>query len=607
MVKRIQELELPGCAITEHGGCSGAVDFFQEMTKAKLTPILGNELYISALPATQKNKENMSLTHLPVLAKNYAGWRSLIALTSASNTSERFYKRPRLSLEELAVFLSEGNIIGFSGHPGSTMASILLDEADALLPDWKQLGERYAKYHEEIFGKGNFYIEIQLMDQSDMQKTLAGALREIAMSTGIPVVATPDAHYLRQSDAMDQRIKICRALNINLRQASQGKVAMDGFFRSKNYHIPSYKEMKQWHTEEELKNTIEIFEKCKSYDILSKPRLPKFACPEGFSEDEYLRHLCREGWARKVEGKVTDRQKYIDRIKFELSTLQADDVKLSSYFLIMADIIKYAKSNGWLVGPGRGSSAGCLTTYLTDITQVDPIRYNLFFERFWNPGRKGSLPDIDTDFPSFARPYIIEYIKGKYGIDKVGQIITYQAMKGRAAMKDVLRAYGQFSFDDMNRITKYIPEEASIADELQTMKEATGESSIIRWALENRADKFKDYCSIDDKGVVSGPLADKFEQAMRLEGVKTNVSRHASGVIISSEPLADICPMVYDTKSGNQLAGFEMNQLEAVGLLKLDVLSLRLLDKLMGVKDILQTGKINIENNKEHNDDTDDI
>jgi len=242
----------------------------------------------------------------------------------------------------------------------------------------------------------------------------------------------------------------------------------------------------------------------------------------------------------------------------------------------------------------HNSAAGCLVSYLIGITSIDPIRYNLIFDRFYNSGRNTkdriSMPDIDVDVPINKREQIIQYIKDKYGHDKVSQMVTFNTIKGRGALKDVFRVYGNISFEEMNRITKNIPDEAKIADELQEMKEETGEASIIRWALENNADKLREWCYIDENNELQGPLAKRFEQAIRLEGTKSNQSKHAAGIAISSEPLRDICPMVYDSKNEQLIAGMEMQDLEGIGIIKFDILGVALLDKIMTIQDLLKEG-----------------
>jgi DNA polymerase-3 subunit alpha len=247
----------------------------------------------------------------------------------------------------------------------------------------------------------------------------------------------------------------------------------------------------------------------------------------------------------------------------------------------------------------HNSAAGCLVSYLIGITSIDPIKYNLIFDRFYNAGRntkdRVSMPDIDVDVPINKRENIINYIKEKYETNKVSQMITFNTMKGRGALKDVLRVYGNISFDEMNKITKNIPDEAKIADELQEMKEEYGEASIIQWALENNPDKLRDWCYLDsDTQELKGPLAKRFEQAIRLEGTKSNQSKHAAGVVIAEQPLAEICPMVYDAKNEQLIAGMEMQDLESIGVIKFDILGIAMLDKIMTIRDLLKNGEYNV-------------
>jgi DNA polymerase-3 subunit alpha len=325
---------------------------------------------------------------------------------------------------------------------------------------------------------------------------------------------------------------------------------------------------------------------CESYSPLSKPVLPSFPVPQPYSsEPEYLRQLCREGWKSKIDNKIPKDQHhiYVDRIKHELEILQG--AGLSSYFLIVRDILHFIRSNGWLPGPGRGSAAGCLVSYLIGITSIDPIKYSLLFERFYNAGRNTkdriSMPDIDVDVPINQRDTIIKYIKDKYGHDKVSQMITFNTLKGRGALKEVLRVHDNITFEEMNNITKHIPDEAKIADELQELKDEEGSASIIKWALENNGDKLKEWCYFDENGQLNGPLAKRFEQAIRIEGTKYNQSKHAAGIAIAAKSLSDICPMIYDSKTDQNIAGLEMNDLDSLGVIKFDILGIALLDKMM--------------------------
>lgn len=599
IASRCEEIGSEGSAITDHGSISGHIQFLAKMKKAGKKPILGCEFYVANDDATIQNEKNRKLSHMCILAKNDEGWKDLVQMVSLANTPEMFYHKPRLDLVRIAEFANRGNLIAFSGHIGSTLSNTLFTQDRELSSMWRQEGVRLAKSLQEAFGKDNFFIEVQRMDHEHLklQDVIADCNRQIAKDTGIPLLAVPDAHYARQEDAEDQRVLLCANMRVTIQQASKPEFGLSGFFRSRQYHIPSYEEMKQWHTAEELDNTLLLASRVDEYqEILKDPILPKFDCPSGMDPDAYLRHLCREGWKAKVQDAVPQHRhdEYAQRVEKELAVLQG--AGLSSYFLIVSDIYDFIHKNQWLPGPGRGSAAGSLVSYLLNITSIDPIPYGLIFERFYNAGRNTadriSMPDIDMDIPKYARVHVIDYMRKKYGEDKVGQMITFQTMKGRGAIKDVLRAYGGITFDEMNEITKNIIEEHKIADELQTMKEERGDSSIIQWCLENTPKKLEKWCFIEDDGSLGGPLARRFEQAMRLEGTKTNMSKHAAGVVIGPEPLSQMCPMVFDKESDHPLCGFEMNDLEATGGLKLDALGVTALDKGMGVQSDLASGEI---------------
>ena len=597
---RCEEIEVKSCALTDHGNIAGAIKFYAAMKKKGIKPILGCELYISDNDATIKEKENRSLTHFLVLAKNYEGWRNLIRIVSESNRPEHYYFKPRLDLKKLGEMM-DGNMVGICGHLGSTLADKLMDN-DTIISDWKKVGTNCINQYKDIFGKENLFLESQLMDKDNLpiQSHLTDCIRELSHLTDTKTICTPDAHYCRKSDAVDQRVLLCNNIKttfpeINRKLSVDESVPMGCFFTSDNFHILSQEEIRELHTEEEIDNTNLVDSMCEEYDILSKPNLPPFPCPEGYDDAEYLRQLCRNGWKDKIAKKVPESEHsvYVDRIKYELDVLQGAD--LSSYFLIVQDIVNHVRDNSWLPGPGRGSAAGCLVSYLIGITNIDPIKYNLMFDRFYNAGRNTSehisMPDIDVDVPINKREDIIKYIKDTYGHDKVSQMITFNTIKGRGALKDVLRVYGNISFDEMNKITKNIPDEARIADSLQAMKDTTGESSIIRWTLENNSDSIKEWCSIDKNGELQGPLAKRFEQAIRLEGVKSNQSKHAAGIAISSEPLSQICPMVYDSKNKQMIAGMEMQDLESIGIIKFDILGVAMLDKIMTIQNLLKEGE----------------
>jgi DNA polymerase-3 subunit alpha len=309
------------------------------------------------------------------------------------------------------------------------------------------------------------------------------------------------------------------------------------------------------------------------------------------TEEDYCKHLCRKGWIRHGINDKSNKEEYTQRILNELNVIHG--AKLEGYFLIVQDYINYAKNQGWLVGPGRGSVGGSLVAYLIGITTIDPIQYGLIFERFYNAGRntedRVSLPDIDVDFPKYKRPLVIEYIRQKYGEDKVSQMATFGRLMGRGALKEVLRIHDVCDFQTMNSISKLLPRQEEISDKL---KEAE-EDSIIIWTLKHDPKSIADYCRINEDGSLSGEYAQYFLQASRIEGTNKSQGRHAAGIIVSPEPLAQMVPMVR-SKDGGKITGFEMNACEDIGLVKLDCLGLEALDKLMGVNQLLLKGRIEV-------------
>ncbi len=613
MAQRASDIGMSALALTDHGNIAGVVQFSKAMRSKNIKPILGCEFYLSNAMPNIKNSDNKKHAHLVVLAKNKVGWSNLLKTVALANQPDNFYYKPRLHRSYFSD-LSEG-LLAFSGHVGSELANIIwLDDAKyetkeiaemrkQMNPDWKNRGIALIKEYQDIFGKDNFFVEVQLVcsPNKPLIQITAECMRILSDELDIPALATGDAHYAFKEQCHDQRVLVATSLNLQLpdvykRIEMDQDVPLKEFFISDNFHIPDINEISALHKPNEIEMTQHISDMCEDYNILHSPVLPIFECPDKHNPESYLLELCRKGWKEKFvdNGKhntITkdERHQYGDRVKYELGVI--NNAKLSSYFLIVADYIEVAKQRGDLIGLGRGSSAGSIVSYLLNITGIDPIKYGLLFERFYNAGRNTgdhiSLPDIDTDFPIEKREDTINYISDKYGKDNVGHIITFGTMKGKAALKDVMRAHDISSFDEINFITKGIPDEASISDELQSIKEEFGESSIIKWALTNESKYFADYCSVNDDGSLTGEYAEFFAQAIRLEGTKRTQSKHAAGIVISAEPLGDCCPMVYDTHSKSLIAGLEMEDLESIGLVKFDVLGVAMLDKIMGVKHIL--------------------
>lgn len=594
--ERCKELNIKSCALTDNCTISGSIAFFKELSNSGIKPIIGCKLNITNDDPSIKNEHN-KISQITVLCKNLLGWKNLIKIISLANSKEFFDSKPRINLGSIKQICDDPNLVCITGYYGSTLWSRITSENE-LIPDWENSCENHINELNQIFGSDNVFVELHYFDNFYNQKNISTSIKQFCKKINVKTFAGIQSYYCKPEDSVDQRILICSQLKTTLPEISKKIVSnietgYNNLFNSDKYHLLSYEEMKSLYDDEDIQNTLLIDNLCEAFNPLSKPVLPKFECPSEFeTESDFLRQLCREGWKSKIANRIEkeNQQQYIDRIKYELEILE--NAKLSSYFLIVRDILQYVRGNYWLPGPGRGSAAGCLVSYLIGITNIDPIKYNLLFERFYNAGRNTSdrisMPDIDVDVPIDARDKIIEYIKDKYGIDRVSQMITFNTLKGRGALKEVLRVHNNITFEEMNNITKNIPDEAKIADELQEIKEEEGSASIIRWALENNPEKFKDWCYINENGQLEGPLAKRFEQAIRIEGTKYNQSKHAAGVAISAYPLNSICPVIFDTKTEQNIAGLEMNDLEALGVIKFDILGIALLDKIMFVNKLIK-------------------
>jgi len=403
------------------------------------------------------------------------------------------------------------------------------------------------------------------------------------------------SYYVEKEQAELHRILLCTSLKTTLPKIKKGNTAVpDGlhkFFEFDDWYVRDNDQVTAMHMlDEENHNSLqEIFDKCEEYNILSGPILPNFSTPNGETEEEFLKELCREGWKRELGGtsriEGEGRDLYGKRFEHEFTVIK--DADLFGYFLIVWDIIRFCRDNGWLTGPGRGSAAGCLISYLLGVTTIDPIEYGLIFERFYNAGRNTgdhiSLPDIDMDVPASKRDEIIDYIKDTYGHDKVGQVITFGRLQGKSALKEVLRVNEACGFGEMNEMTKFIPDESLISDQLSSMDDP----SIIRWSLLHNKKELIDYCHINYDGKLEGVFAPYFQQAIDLEGTFKSHGKHAAGVVISRDCLADVCPMLTD-EDGNVKAALEMGDLGDLGQEKFDVLGLTHLDKVMLMEELVQ-------------------
>lgn len=596
-----KEAKLPALAITDYGTISGCVNFFKTFKGSGVKPILGTTLYICPKDSKNKQEENSSFGYLTLLAMNLDGWKALIKITSYANHPDRFYNHPRLSLEELSSF-SLQNLICITGGVGSVLANALFEDekraygtndkdmvAGLVSGNWRQKVDPVLSTLRGCFGD-RLYLEGQLNDLT--VRPVQGEIYKCLEKMELPILASSNAHYIQPEDCYDQRVLLCShmkttMIDVDKRVAGFDDGSYGSFFLSDRYclnqHLPN--------KDRELRLTEEIAERCESYDITKKQTLPHFPCPDGLSEIEYLRQICRDNWKVKATRIPKEKYKeYGDRVNHELGLIEK--MGYAGYFLIVKDILDHARTLG-MVGPGRGSSSGSIVCYLTGITAVDSIKHNLLFLRFINPERV-TLPDIDSDVPTCNRDKIIEYIKDRYGHDNVSQMITYGNLKGRSALTTVLSAYGGTNFTEIKKMTESVPDEAKISGDLQEMEENFGESSIIQWALENKKKELQEWCYLDDDGSLKGPYAKRFEQAIRLEDIKASQGKHAAGVVVSVAPLIESCPLVYDKHKDDLVGGFEMDDMESVGLVKLDILGNASFDKMMHCSSMLKTYTENI-------------
>jgi len=573
--------------LTDLTTVSGCVNFLKSCKDKGVKPVIGSEIKLSC---------GGSLT---LICKNNESWRQLLILISLCNDPENYNEHPEISYDKLTDMVSPDNFIVIDGYIGSRLFYKLFtspssavysaddDEVNGFLIDnWLEEANEYVKESKGFFN--SYYLEInnQVFDTMPAINIMSECVKQVDVDKSLSIYDTC-SYYCNESDSIDHRVLLCVQLKTTLKKLalqidSGEKQDLVKFIRSSQFNIKTVEELDGLYSEDShvFKNMESLISQCEDVSILSKPRLPKFQCPQGLNENDYLKQLCRDGWAKFLNGKIDKSQveTYKDRVLKELGVIEKAD--LAGYFLIVQDYVNHFKNKGCLIGPGRGSGGGSLVCFLTGITSVDPIKYGLIFERFYNEGRNTedhiSLPDIDVDFPPDWREKVIQYLKDKYGGNKVCQMLTFGRLAGRSIIKEVLRVNEACSFEEMNEITKKIPNQADISDLLEEMENP----SVIRWALENDRDALSDYCYLDDDGKLSGDHAKVFDQAMRMEGIFKTQGKHAAGVVIASDPLDEVCPMVKASRNNDKIAGLEMGDLEAIGCVKFDILGVSILKKI---------------------------
>ncbi|MEN2985896.1 MAG: DNA polymerase III subunit alpha [Thermodesulfovibrionaceae bacterium] len=535
VVRQAKQYGMPAVAITDHGNLFGVIEFYKQCKEYDINPIIGCELYVAPQSRFDKSKtkdlEEASY-HLTVLVEDEKGYRNLNQLITLSYF-EGFYYKPRVDLELLSQY--NDGLIALSGClKGEIPYWILQNNLEkAILA---------AKSFKEIFGE-RFFLEIQSNGIPE-QAVVNQKLIEISNSLNIPLVATNDCHYLRKEDARAHEILLCIQTGKTIKDEKRFKFQTDEFyFKSPQEMYLTFKEIPQ-----AIKNTLYIAERCEFNFSLGNYKLPKYDVPEGYSEDEFLERIAIEGLKERFNGEPP--AEYIERLNKELEVIKRTG--FSSYFLIVWDFINYARKRNIPIGPGRGSAAGSLVSYALKITDIDPIRYGLLFERFLNPERV-SMPDIDVDFCKDRRAEVIEYVRQKYGYDKVANIITFGRLTARAVVRDVGRTLN-IPYSEVDRLAKSIPLASS------SLEEAINLDPKFRETIQ-RNETYKELIQI----------------ALRLEGLVRHSSQHAAGVVISPEPLLNFMPLYKNPGEDIVITQFDMKALEDIGLLKFDFLGLKTL------------------------------
>ncbi|MCE5190734.1 MAG: DNA polymerase III subunit alpha [Actinomycetia bacterium] len=545
LLDRAAELDMPALALTDHGVMFGAVEFYkaavngnEKTGRAPIKPVLGCEIYFT--PDSRKKRDGKPrLNHLLLLARNDTGYRNLMAMVSQAWMTG-FYYKPQVD-EELLREYAEGLIA-----TSACMSGIVSKSFEHHQPEEaRQWAETYAS----IFGDGNFYLEIQeqgiVAGNGVSQKELNREIVGLADELGLPIIATNDIHYVHAADAEAQDMLVCIQTGKTVDDESRMKFSSDQFF------LKSAEEMEAALPEypQAFSSTLDIAERCDVHLEFGKIILPVFEVPQGSTEDDYLREECLEGLKKRYGDPIPDEP--MARLEHELKVIS--DKGISAYFLIVADFVKWAKGNEIGVGPGRGSAAGSIISYALGITSLDPIEHGLLFERFLNPERT-EMPDIDIDFDDERRLDVIEYVRQKYGEDKVAQVVTYSTMKARAAIRDAGRVLG-YPFGVPDKIAKQIQE---------------GPEATIEGSLATNPDLKADYdAGGDTKRIV--------DAARSLEGTARGEGIHAAAVVICRDPLSYYTPVKLDTKGGAVITQYEGNVIAELGLLKMDFLGLRTL------------------------------
>ena len=556
---RAKGLGMDAMAITDHGVMFGAIDFYKSCKKEGIKPIIGCEVYVA--PRSRFDREpgiDNKYNHLILLAKNNQGYKNLSKLVSLGFIDGYYYK-PRIDLEILEKY-SDGLVCLSACLAGSVN--------QALLNGQNEKAEEIALWHKRVFGE-DYYIEIQ--NNGIKEQVLANQkLVQLARKLDIPLVATNDAHYLKREDAYNHEVLLC--IQTGKRMSDEDRMKFD----TEELYVKSPEEMIDYFKAfpDAIENTVKIAEKCNVEFEFGHTILPNYEVPDGFETHyDYLEHLCKEGMKKRYGENIPE--EYQKRAEYELGVIKK--MGYVDYYLIVWDYIHFAKLNDIPVGPGRGSGAGSILAYAIEITDIDPMKYNLLFERFLNPERV-SMPDFDVDFSDEQRPEVINYVCRKYGHDHVSQIITFGTLAAKNAIRNVGRAL-DISLAETDKIAKMIPNELHI-----TIKKALEQNIELKNLYEN-----------DER------IHKLLDVSMALEGMPKNTSTHACGVVITKDPVDSYVPLY--VRDGQNATQYIMTTLEELGLLKMDFLGLRTLTVIKDTKEMVKKDRgIEVEFDKDMND-----
>ena len=530
MMDRVKEIGQTAIALTDHGVMYGCIEFYKAAKAAGIKPIIGCEVYVAPrLMSDRVHGVDNDPYHLVLLCKDRKGYENLCLLVSEAFLNG-FYGKPRVDLALLRKH-HEGLIATSACLAGGVPRRLLMDDYEA--------AKNYALEMAEIFGKDNFYLELQDHKLPEQPPVNQGVMR-IARETGLPLIVSNDAHYLRKEDAKMQDVLLCVQTGKTVDDPNRMK------FLTEEFYLKSEEELRQLfpNCDEAFENTAKIAERCNLEFEFNNYHLPSFPVPEGYTNEAYFRKLCMDGFRERY---AQPPQEYVDRLEYEIGVISR--MGYVNYYLIVWDFIRYAKENGIPVGPGRGSGAASIVAYCLHITEVDPMQYALIFERFLNPERV-SMPDFDTDFCQERRGEVIDYVMRKYGADHVAQIATFGTMAARGAIRDVGRALN-FTYAETDIVAKQVPGTPHI-----TLKEALEVSP-----------KLKEMYDTDER------VRLLIDTAMSLEGMPRNTSTHAAGVVITADPVCSYVPL--SRNEGTIVTQYTMTTIEELGLLKMDFLGLR--------------------------------